>query len=231
MVYKRVDGRAFDEMREIKAEVGVVPRAFGSARFSFGSTTAIAAVYGPRQLHPQHLQDPQKALLRCYYDLASFSVAERKKPGPTRRSYEISKVTEWALAPVVMLENFPNAVIDVFIIITQADASTRCAGINAAALALAHAGVPMKELVSSVSVGKIDKQLVVDVCKEEESYEEGEGATDIPMAFLSESGKISLLQLDGKISPEELKKAIALGKKAAKKVYQEQIKALKKVKE
>jgi len=227
---KRFDKRRFDEMREIKAEVGVIKNADGSAMFSFGDTVAIAAVYGPKHLHPQHLQNPQKGVLRCTYDMLSFSVPERKKPGPSRRSNEISKVTEWALSSIVDLESFPNNVVDVYIMITSANASTRVAGINAAAMALAHAGVPMKEMVSAVSIGKIDKTLVVDLIKEEEDYEEGEGATDIPMAFLSKSGKISLLQIDGEIRPEELKEAIKLGREACKIIHQIQVKALKEVK-
>ncbi len=228
---KRIDGRKFDEMREIKAEIGVIPNADGSAMFSFGDTVAIAAVYGPKPLHPQHLQNPEKGLIRCFYDMISFSVTERKKPGPSRRSQEISKVTEWALAPVIELESFPNTVVDVFITVIQANASTRCAGINAASLALAHAGVPMREMVCSVSVGKIDQQIVVDLIKEEEDYEDGEGASDIPMAFLSNSGKISLLQLDGKCSPEKLKEAIEAGENACKKIYEIQKKILKEVKD
>ena len=162
--------------------------------------------------------------------MLSFSVTERKKPGPSRRSQEISKVTEWALSPVLYLEQFPNTVVDVHIQILQANASTRCAGINAAALALAHAGIPMKELVSAVSIGKIDDKLVADLIKEEEDHEEGEGATDIPMAFFSKSGKVSLLQLDGKIRPEELKEAIKLGKQVVRQIYELQKEALKAIK-
>ena len=196
---KRVDGRAFNETRKLRAEVGVVPRADGSALFAFGDSIAIAAVYGPRPFHPQHKQNPEKGVLRVNYDMLSFSVSERKKPGPSRRSNEISKVIEWALSPSLQLGSFPNTVVDVFITIIQANASTRCAAINAAAIALAHAGVPMTELVSAVAVGKIDKSIVVDLIKDEEDYEEGEGASDIPMAFTSESQNVSLLQLDGKI--------------------------------
>jgi len=224
---KRIDGRKFDETREIKTKVGVVPRADGSALFSFGDSVAIAAVYGPKPLHPQHLQNPEKGILRVNYDMLSFSVAERKKPGPSRRSSEISKVIEWALSPVLQLETFPNTVVDVFVHIIQADASTRCAAINAVAMALAHAGIPMTELVTAVSVGKIDKTLVVDVIKEEEDYREGEGSTDIPIAFTARSNKVSLLQLDGKIRPNELKEAIKLGERVCKKIYHEQKKALK----
>jgi exosome complex component RRP41 len=226
-IFKRPDGRKFDETREIKAEVGVIPNADGSAMFAFGDTIAIAAVYGPKQMHPQHSQDPEKGTLRCSYNMFSFSVTERARPGPNRRSQEISKITEWALAPVVMIDKFPNMVIDVHIAIIQANASTRCAGINAAAMALAHAGIPMKDLVTSVSIGKLDKQLVVDLIKEEEDWEEGEGATDIPITFFANSDKITHIQLDGKISPEELKEAIKLGRKATKKIYEIQKAALK----
>lgn len=227
---KRPDGRKFDETREMKAKVGVVPRADGSALFAFGDTIAIASVYGPKPLHPQHLQNPEKGTLRVVYDMLSFSVNERKRPGPTRRSQEISKVIEWALAPALQIENFQNTVVDVHIVVLQANASTRCAGINAAALALAHAGIPMTELVSAVSIGKIDDKIVTDLIKEEEDYEEGEGATDIPMAFLAKSEKMSLLQLDGKIRGKQLKEAIEAGKKACQQVYELQKKTLKEIK-
>ena len=227
---KRFDGRKMDELRPMKAQIGVIPRADGSAMFTFGDTVAIAAVYGPKQLHPQHLQNPQKGIVRCYYDMLSFSVTERKKPGPSRRSQEISKITEWALSQVLLLDEFPNTVVDIHISILQANASTRVAGINAASMALAQAGVPMKELVAAVSVGKMDTTVVVDVIKEEEDYEEGEGATDIPMAFLSNSRRMSLLQLDGKCSPEKLKEAINAGEKACQQIIDLQKKILKAVK-
>lgn len=226
---KRYDGRKFDQTRKITAKVGVVPNADGSAMFGFGDTIAIAAVYGPKQLHPQHLQNPEKGILRCNYSMMSFSVSDRIRPGPNKRSMEISKVTEWALGPAVMVDEYPNTVIDVHISIPQADASTRCAGINAASMALAHAGIPMKDLITSVSIGKMDSQMVVDVNKKEEDFEEGEGATDMAMSFLVNSGKLTHIQLDGKISPRELKEAIKLGRETCKKIYEAQKEALKDV--
>jgi len=228
---KRPDGRKFDELRKMRAEIGVVPRANGSALFAFGDTIAIASVYGPKPLHPQHLQNPEKGVLRVNYDMLSFSVTERKRPGPSRRSQEISKVTEWALAPSLQIKNFQNTVVDVHIVVLQANASTRCAGINAASLALAHAGIPMTELVSSVSIGKVDDKIVTDLIKEEEDYKDGEGSTDIPLAFLSKSGKISLFQLDGKTNTKKLKEAIEAGGKACKKIYELQKKTLKEANE
>ena len=228
--YKRTDGRKNDEMRSpIIAKVGIVPNANGSAMFQIGKTIAIAAVYGPKKMHPQHSQNPEKGTLRCTYNMLSFSVTDRIRPGPSRRSTEISKITEWALDPVVMLDNYPNMVVDVHINITQADAGTRCAGINAAAMALAHAGIPMKDMVSSVSVGKIDKDLVLDLDKYEDSeFDDGEGSTDIPMSF-TKNGEITHLQLDGKITIKQLKEAIKMAKKACEEIYEVQKEALKKV--
>jgi exosome complex component RRP41 len=230
MTYKRKDGRKNDELRSpIQAKVGIVPNADGSAMFQIGKTIAIAAVYGPKKMHPQHSQNPEKGTLRCTYNMNSFSVEDRIRPGPSRRSTEISKITEWAIEPVLMIEGYPNQVIDVHINIIQADAGTRCAGINAAAMALAHAGIPMKDLVSSVSVGKMDKTIVLDLDKYEDSeFEDGEGSTDIPMTF-THGGEITHIQLDGKISPKQLKEAIEMAKKAAEEIYEIQKKALKEI--
>ncbi|MBS3091762.1 exosome complex exonuclease Rrp41 [Candidatus Pacearchaeota archaeon] len=227
--FKRIDGRKSNELRPITAKVGIIPNADGSALFAFGNTIAIAAVYGPRQLHPQHKQNPTKAFLRCNYDLMSFSVSERKKPGPNRRAQEISKVTEWALAPVLDLDSFPGTVIDVQIYILQADAGTRTAGINAASMALAHAGIPMKDLVCSVAAGKQDKELIVDLTKEEEDFKEGEGATDFAIAKVANSDEYTLLQLDGKIQPNIVSDVLELVNGACKEIYEAQKKALKEV--
>lgn len=227
-LYKeRFDKRKFDEIREIKTEVGIVPSADGSAMFQTGETRAIAVVRGPRTLHPQHMQNPQKGILRVNYGMMPFSVWDRIRPGPSRRSEEISKVSEWALSSVVDLSDFPNSVVDVFIQIPQADAGTRVAGLNAAVIALAHAGVPMKEMLTAIAIGKADKTLIVDVSKEEEDFKEGEGATDIPIAITSRTKEIALLQLDGKISPEELKEGIDMAKEACEKILEKQINALK----
>jgi len=225
-VFKRPDGRKVDELRPMEAKVGVVPNADGSALFSFGDTVAIAAVYGPKKMHPQHKQNPEKGTLRCNYNMLSFSVTERIRPGQSRRSMEISKITEWALDPVLLIDAYPNNVIDVHVNILQANASTRCAGINAASMALAHAGIPMKNLVSSVSIGKLDRQLVADLNKKEEDWEEGEGATDIPIT-LTPDGKVTHIQLDGKITVNQLKEAIELSRKVTKEIYEVQKKALK----
>lgn len=226
--FVRPDGRAPDELRKIEAKAGIIPNADGSAMFRMGKTIAYAAVYGPRKMHPQHQQDPREGQLRCEYNMISFSVSDRIRPGRNRRAMEISEIIKWALEPVVLLDDYPNQVVDVYINIIQADAGTRCAAINAASMALAHAGIPMKSLVSSVALGKLDKTLVVDLTKEEEDYEEGEGPTDIPISMTAE-GKITHMQLDGKIGIEQLKEIVDMAGPACKKALDAQIKALKEV--
>ncbi len=224
---KRIDGRAFNELRPIKTKVGIIPSADGSAMFETGGTRAIAVVRGPRTLHPQHMQDSKTGILRVNYGMMPFSVWDRIRPGPSRRSEEISKVCEWALSSVLDLSAFPNSVVDVFIQIPQADAGTRVAGLNAAAMALADAGLPMKEMISAIAVGKCDRTLVVDVDKAEEDFHEGEGPTDIPVAITSRTKNVALLQLDGKISVSELAEAIEMAKVACGDILKVQMEALK----
>lgn len=224
---KRFDGRNLDETRPIEVKAGVIKRADGSAMFKLGNTIAYAAVYGPRELYPRFLQNPEKGLLRCHYNMMPFSsMGERVRPGSSRRSREISLVTGKALLPVLNLEEFPNAVVDVFVELPQTDAGTRCAGICAAAIALADAGIPMKDMVAAVSVGKVDDKILVDLNYEEEAYEKGDVA-DIPIAMTQRSQKLTLLQMDGIISKEELKNALELGKKVLAKIFIMQKKALK----
>ena len=224
---KRLDGRKMDELRPIRAEVGIIPNADGSALFASGKTVAIAAVYGPKQLHPANKRKPDRGIIRCEYNMLPFSVGERARPGPSRRSKEISMVTENALSSVVELTRFPGTVIDIQIMILQADAGTRCAGINAAIMALAHAGIVMKEMVASVSIGKIDDKIVVDITKEEEDYHDGEGPTDIPFTLTSNSKEVTHLQLDGKIQTYRFKEAIDAAVKACDKISEIQMRALK----
>jgi len=228
MTYKqRIDGRGFNETRAITAKVGVIQRADGSAMFKIGNTWAYAAVYGPRNLHPRFLQDPQRGILRCNYNMMPFSSSgERVRPGGSRRSKEISLVTEKALLPVLNLEEYPNSVVDVFIELPQTEAGSRCAGICAASMALADAGLEMKDLVCAVSVGKVADKLLVDLDYSEESYADG-AVADIPIAILPNSGKITLLQMDGEVKKEELMKLLEMSKKVLMNIYEVQKKALK----
>ena len=84
----------------------------------------------------------------------------------------------------------------------------------------------MKDMVSSVAVGKLDKTLVVDLSKEEEDFTEGEGSTDIPIS-VTHSGMITHFQLDGMIESKQLTEALKLAKKSCEEIYEVQKEALK----
>jgi len=220
---KRLDGRKLDELRPIKMEVGVLKRADGSAYVEWGNNKVMAACYGPRELHPRHLQKPDRATLRCTYNMAPFSVNDRKRPGPDRRSKEISKVTAEALESVVFTHLYPRAGIDVFMEILQAEAGTRCVGLTAASLALADAGIPMKDLVSSCAAGKIDGKIVLDMFDKEDNY----GDADLPVAMIPKKDEVVLLQMDGDLNKKEFKEAMDLAIVGCKKVYELQKEALR----
>jgi len=227
MAYKkRLDDRKFDELRLIEAKAGVIPNADGSAYFKIGNTVAYAAVYGPRELHPKFLQNPKTGLVRCHYTMLPFSGSgERIRPGRSRRSQEISKVMAASLSPVIDLTAFPNSVVDIFVELPQTDAGTRCAAISAASIALADAGIPMKDMISSVAVGQVDGTVLADLNYDEEAYDAI--VSDIPMAMLHNTKEITLLQMDGEISKEDLIKSLEIAKIACEKIYQIQVKALK----
>ena len=224
---KRLDGRKPDELRPVRVEAGVLKRADGSCYLEMGNNKIMAAVYGPRELHPRHLQDPNKAIIRYRYNMAPFSVEERKRPGPDRRSIEISKVSREALEPVIMRELYPRSTIDIFVEVLQADAGTRTACLNAASVALVDAGVAMKGMVTAVAVGKADGVLVLDPMKEEDFY----GEADMPFAFLMVNEKIKgiiLLQMDGKLTIDEVKQALEMAKAGALEIYKHQRRAIMK---
>lgn len=224
---ERFDGRKFDEPRPMEAKAGVIKNADGSAWFKIGKTEAYAAVYGPRDLHPKFLQNPSSGVLRCYYNMMPFSGAgERVRPGQNRRAKEISMVTEKALLPVLDLSEFPNAVIDVFIELPQTDAGSRSAGICAAAIALADAGIPMKDMVAAIAVGCVGDKAIVDLSYAEEAYEDA-AVADVPMSVINNTEEITLLQMDGEIKKELLIEALKLGLSASKKVHEVQVNALK----
>jgi exosome complex component RRP41 len=220
---KRVDGRRLEELRSIRLEVGLLSSADGSAYIEQGKCKILAAVYGPREAHPKHLALPDRALLQCRYHMAPFSVEERKSPAPSRREVELSKVIREALEPAVFLEYYPRSSIDLFIEVLQADGGTRCAGITVAALALADAGIPMKDLVVACAAGKADGKLVLDLSDAEDKL----GEADVPVAFMPTLDAVTLLQMDGNLSMEEFEQVVNLALNGCKQIYKLQKEALK----
>jgi exosome complex component RRP41 len=219
---KRLDGRMPDELRKIKIKAGVLHRAEGSCYLEWGGNKVMVAVYGPKEAIPRHTQNPLRAIVTARYNMAAFSVDDRKRPGPDRRSREISKVISEALENVILVEKFPRATIDVNIEVLDAEAGTRCAGLTAAAVALVDAGIPMKDIPVACAAGKIEDQIVLDLGKDEDNY----GSADLPIAISPRTGEVLLLQMDGHLTQEEFNKAFDLALKGCNIISDLQKKAI-----
>ncbi len=218
----RCDGRKVDEPRNIMIKAGVLKNADGSAYIEFGANKILAGVFGPRDVHPKHMADTDTGILRCRYHMSPFSVDERKKPAPSRREIEISKVIKEALLPAVMLEQFPRTAVDVYVEVLQADGGSRCAALDAASVALADAGIPMRDMVSAIAAGKVADTIVLDVNNEEDQA----GQADMPVGYMPNQEKITLVQLDGVLTPDEYNKCLETAISGCKLVYEIQKKAL-----
>ena len=219
----RSDGRKVNETRKVTIKAGVLKNASGSAYIEFGGNKILAGVFGPRDVHPKHMSNPDTGILRVRYHMEPFSVDERKKPAPSRREIEISKVIKEALEPAVMLEQFPRTAVDVFLEVLQADGGTRCAALDAASVALVDAGIPMRDLVCACASGKAADTLILDVNNEEDQA----GQADMPIGYMPNLGQITLLQLDGVLTPDEFKKCVEIGIDGCKQIYEIQKNSLR----
>src|SRR2546422_11110160 len=145
---KRTDGRGIDDLREVNITVGSVKNADGSAFIEFGKNKILAAVYGPREVHPKHMAQSDRCVLRCRYHMSPFSTDTRKNPAPSRREVGISRVMRESLEPALMLEDYPRAAIDVCVEMLQSDGGSRCEGIAAAAAGPRHTCITMPQLIA-----------------------------------------------------------------------------------
>lgn len=220
---KRIDGRDFNELRPLKIEASVIKNADGSAYEEWGSNKVLVAVYGPKRA-ARYESDPDKAIIHAKYSMASFSgLAGHGRSAPSRREIEISKVTSDVFANVIDVEQFPNSEIDIDIEILQSDGGTRAAGITAAAVAVADAGIPMKDLVYAVSGARIEDKVAIDVNMIEDNYSDA----DIPFAVTPRNDEVLLLQFDGGVTLEQFKEVEKMVLDAGKTISKIQKDALK----
>lgn len=222
---KRLDGRGFEDLRNIRIETGVLTDADGSAFVEWGGNKVICGIYGPRECIPKHEANPYRALIKCRYSMSPFaSLEEHGRSGPSRRSTELSKVIREVFENTVIAEAFPKTQINIYVEVLQANGGTRVASITAAAVALADAGIPMKDMVSAVAVGKADGRLLVDLNKDEDNL----GQSDVPIALSKRKKEILLLQMDGLLTKEEIAEILRMAEDATDKVEKVQEDAVKK---
>lgn len=210
---KRANGREDNETRPLKFKVGVLNKAQGSCLLEWGKNKVLAGVYGPREVFPKRLADARKAVIFARYIMTPFSGIEgHGRSGPNRRSREISKVAAHVFENTVITEKFPNTMIEVQMEVLQSDGGTRIAATTAGILALADAGIPLKDLPCGSGVGTIDNgRIVLDLDK----YEDNLGESDIPTIISPRTGEILLYQMDGYLTKEQLLESLDMVEKSA----------------
>ncbi|VVB65900.1 Exosome complex component Rrp41 [Candidatus Gugararchaeum adminiculabundum] len=212
---KRLDGRTVEDLRPLKIQAGVLNSADGSAFVQWGNNKVLAGVYGPRECIPKHDSDPYKAVLKCRYNMAPFcSSGEHSRSGPSRRSTELSKVIREVFEGLILTDKYPKTMIEIYIEVLQSDGGTRCAAVTAAAVALADAGIPMRDMVAAVASGKIQEHIVADLGKDEDNY----GQSDFPVAVSWRDKEILLFQMDGLLTRQQFEHALNLSISTVEKV-------------
>ena len=157
---KRVDGRGYGDLRPISSEVGVLPRAHGSAIFQRGETQAVAlATLAPieeAQMIDAYGGGEQSKRFILHYNFPPFSVGETGRTGgPGRREIGHGALAERSLEPVVPSENDFRYAIRISSEIMESNGSTSMASVCAGMLALMDAGVPVKTPVAGISIGLV----------------------------------------------------------------------------
>ncbi|HEV8290229.1 MAG TPA: hypothetical protein VGQ00_04745 [Candidatus Norongarragalinales archaeon] len=222
---KRNDGRGPQDLRPLKITAGILGKASGSALVEWGRNKVLCGVYGPREVFPKHMTDPYKAIIQCKYMMAPFSSQEEHgRAGPNRRAMEINKVAKHVFENVVLTNEFPKTMINITMEVLQSDGGTRVAAITGASVALADAGIPMKDLVQGVSVGLIEGHQVVDLDKIEDNF----GDCDTPAVVSLRTNEVLLYQMDATqmLTHDLVKNGLEMTFEAAKKIRAIQEKAL-----
>lgn len=229
---KRFDGRKPDETREIKGQVGVLPRTHGSAIFERGATQALTVVTLASPSLEQWLESPMgeetKRYIHHYY-MPPFSIGETGRLGwPKRREVGHGALAERALLPVIPSEDQFPYTIRVVSEITSSNGSTSMASVCGSSLSLMDAGVPIKEPVAGIAMGLVTKQLgksviLTDILGIEDFY----GDMDFKVAGTKNG--ITALQLDVKIDGLDekiLKEAFAKARIARESILSKMVEVL-----
>ncbi|KAG2973416.1 hypothetical protein PC118_g15147 [Phytophthora cactorum] len=181
---QRQDGRAGNELRPFASEQGALFRADGSARMSHGSSTVLAAVYGPGQARNWRSEKTDKATLDVCFKLEKGIMTSKEK--------EYEQIIRETFMPVVLTDSFPRAVISIVYLLAVA--------INAVSLALMDAGVPMVSVVTATSCSIFDDgNLYLDPT----SAEEEEAASWVTTARSSTSDGVLTCITNGLLSEEQ----------------------------
>jgi len=179
----------------MRCSMTVLPAADGSATFESGNTKVLAAAYGPREtrLRSDALHD--RCTIKVEFSQAAFSSDQRRRRTKgDRRSLELGRVIQRALETVVMTDLMPRSQIDLNVVVLQSDGGVRAAAMNACVLALADAGVPLRDTMAACSAGYLDSTTILDINKLEASG----GGPEVHVASMVNVDKVVLVQSDNK---------------------------------
>jgi exosome complex component MTR3 len=165
----------------------------------------MVGVYGPRQSDRREAYR-EHGKINCDAKFTSFAGRQRGRFAQSPEERELSASILTALEGVVILENFPKAVLDVYCTVLEAGGSEGAVAVMAAALAVADAGVEMKDVVSACSVSKVQGALLLDPTSEE-SYREEAG---LMLAVAGTGGEVTQLVARGRWEDETFKEALEL---------------------
>jgi len=207
----RKDGRRTGEVRRIRYKFGTVEHADGSAYYEQGLTRVLATVYGPQETRMKNkASSADKAHLTCEFRPTPFSSsdARSKKNTVDSKSLQLAKTVKQTFEAVLLTKSFPRSEIKIVIHGIQSDGGMLCACINATTLALVDAGVPMKDLVAACSAGHFGDAFITDLNYAEEFARK----PNLPVAILSRTNKVVMVQLKSKIAAEHFEKLLRQAK-------------------
>ncbi len=225
---KRPDGRGFEEIRPIECEIGILPRAHGSALFTRGQTQALVATTLGSEEDAQLLDELEGEMHKHYmlqYNFPPFSVGEVKMlRGVGRREIGHGNLAERALKAVIPpKEDFPYT-IQVVSDILESNGSSSMATVCGATLSLMDAGVPIKKPVAGIAMGLIKKDEKMVILTDIQGAEDHFGDMDFKVAGTKDG--ITAIQMDIKITgvtSELMKQALYQAKKARLFILEEKI--------
>jgi polyribonucleotide nucleotidyltransferase len=228
---KRIDGRGLADVRQIKCEVGILPRTHGSALFTRGETQALVVTtlgMSDDEQRVESLNGMQRNRFMLHYNFPPFSVGECGRIGTGRREVGHGKLAWRAInSSLPKPENFPYT-LRVVSEITESNGSSSMATVCGTSLALMDAGVPMKEPVAGIAMGLIKEGKDFSVLSDILGDEDHLGDMDFKVAG-TKSG-ITSLQMDIKIEGitfEIMEKALDQAKSGREHILGEMDKALK----
>ncbi|KAK3002813.1 hypothetical protein RJ639_019191 [Escallonia herrerae] len=198
----RPDTRGFTQCRPAFFRTGAVNAASGSAYAEIGDTKVIVSVFGPRE-SKKAMMYSDIGRLNCNVSYTTFATPVR---GQGSDNKEFSSMLHKALEGAIILDSFPKTTVDVFALVLESGGSDLPVVISCASVALADAGIMMYDLVASVSVSCLGKNLIIDPVLEEESYQDG----SLMISSMPSRDEVTQLTITGEWSAAKIHEAMTL---------------------